>query len=162
MTTTVVLIRHAKPDPSSSDDDFSRTLSEEGKVIQKKMNLYLKARKVTPDAIWHSPLKRAEETAFILSQDFNVQMQEELALGEFFDEDELVQKLTDMGQNLCIFMVGHGPQLMRLATYLAGTQCYPISPPPSSVLVLEFTDSIKPSKAQFVSFFTQDDLTGFA
>ena len=162
MSTTVILLRHAKPTRGEVESDFLRGLSEDGKLVQHKMNLYLKGRGLIPDAIWHSPFKRAEETAEIIGKDFGVTPTEELALGEFFDEDELTQKLPPPQEKRCIYLVGHGPQLMRLATYLVGTPCYPASPTPSSALVLRFVDSIKPGSAQIVNYHSpESDLSRF-
>lgn len=123
------------------------------------MNNYLKHEKIIPDILWYSPLKRAEQTAQIVSEDFAITAKEELALGEFFDEEELFEKLPPVEENRCVFLVGHGPQLMRFASYCAGSSCYPSPPTPSSVLVLEFVDSINAGKASFVRYITQDDLT---
>lgn len=122
------------------------------------MNRYIKQRLITPDLIWHSPFKRAVETAEIIGQDFGITPEEELALGEFFDEDELLQKLPSPDKNLCIVMVGHGPQLMRLATYFTGFQCYPTSPSASSALVLDFPEKIGQGLADFIYYFTTEDL----
>lgn len=161
MVTTVVLIRHAKPIQETAVDDFIKSLSEEGKLIQKRMDQYIKHRLITPDLIWYSPFKRTEETAEIIGQDFGIAPQEELALGEFFDEDELLQKLPSPDKNLCVFMVGHGPQLMRLATYCVGFPCYPTSPSLSSALVLDFPGQIGSGKGKFMYYFSTEDLLGF-
>lgn len=125
------------------------------------MDSYLKYRKITPDLIWHSPFKRAEETALIIGQDFGITPKEELSLGEFFDEDDLLQKLPPIDKNLCVFMIGHGPQLMRIATYFTGMQCYQSSPQSSSALTVEFEDHIGPGKAKMISYFSMEDLIGF-
>jgi phosphohistidine phosphatase SixA len=164
MVTTVVLIRHAKPVETTDYSDFTRPISDEGKLIQKKMDQYLKERLVVPDQIWHSPFIRAKETAEIIGRDFSVSVSEELALGDFFDEEELLEKLArankqpNLGPNPCIFLVGHGPQLMRLATHAAGMQCYPETPSSSSALLIEFKEKISPGSGNFVSYYTVNDL----
>jgi phosphohistidine phosphatase len=156
MSTTVLLIRHAKPSKSSVESDFLRPLSEEGKIIQHKMNEYLRYRGLIPDAIWHSPFKRTQETAEIIGQDFGVTPLMELSLGEYLDEEDLLEKLPDPKEKLCIYLVGHGPQLMRLATFFVGTPVYSISPSPSSALQLEFHENIAPGKAYCIKFFSPE------
>jgi len=117
------------------------------------MNLQLKTRGILPDLVWHSPFKRAEETAEIVGRDFSVAYERELSLGEYFDEDDLFEKLPKPGKNLCVVLVSHGPQLMRFATTCVGSPVYSISPPPSSCLELVFETDIGPGKAEIVDFY---------
>jgi phosphohistidine phosphatase len=153
MATTVILVRHAKPLKQYDLDDFTKPLSEEGKAVQRKMNLYLKHRGIVPDQILHSPFKRAEETAELIGEDFSCAIERELSLGEYFDEDDILNKLPKPEKNMCIFLVSHGPQLMHFATYCVGTPCYKVSPPPSSCLELVFETEIAPGKAQVVDLY---------
>ena len=135
-------------------NDFSQPISDEGREIQHKMNLILKEQGVQPDCIWHSPLLRAKETAKIIAKDFQAPLQEENALGSFFDEHDFIEKFPDPSKNALIFLVGHGPPLQKLFSYLVQNH----EPSPiiqnSAVLILEFPDSITPGSAIFLGYLS--------
>src|SRR5689334_3165651 len=115
MTTTVVLIRHAKPEDGMSEGDFTRQISQEGREIQEKMSLLLKSQGYAPQQILFSPYLRTKQTAEILARIFDITPEMEPTLGLFFDEVELIKKIPSPTSGQTIFMVGHAPSLLRLA-----------------------------------------------
>jgi phosphohistidine phosphatase len=151
MTTAVLLIRHAKPQAWGSFDDDLRPISDEGRLIQKKMGEFLKAKGYKPDAILHSPLLRAKETAQVLSEVFNISLEETAELGFVFNQNALLEMIPE---NKTLFMVGHAPSLGHFANLLTGKPCIPGEIERSGVIVLEFDDDIDFGKAKFVHYYS--------
>jgi len=156
MTTKVLLIRHAKPQNTSSYDDLV-PISEEGRRIQKKMSEHLQAEGFSPDRIFHSPLLRAKETAEILSEVFDSPLQELDELGSFFNEEKLLALIPEATVNKTIFMVGHAPTLGLFANRLTGKNLVS-DIERSGAIVLEFSGDIGFGKAQFVEYFSPRNL----
>lgn len=145
MAIKVVLIRHAQVDMASQKD-----ISDMGRAIQKLMDSYLKEIGLIPNEIWHSPIKRATETAEIIAEDFQVPLKQETSLGEYFDEIDLVEKLAEIPDSTCLFLVSHGPQLMQLTTYLLGKSPFKTQLPNSGVAVIEFRKKPKEGQGIFL------------
>jgi phosphohistidine phosphatase SixA len=114
------------------------------------MDGYMLEIGLIPTEIWHSPILRAKHTAEVIAKDFNVPLKEELSLGDNFDEIDLVEKFSEAQAGSCIFLVSHGPQLMRLSTYLLGRSIFKTQIPTSSALVIEFQKQVGERKGIFV------------
>ena len=147
----LVLIRHAKPQSSA---DFTISISEEGRLIQKNMCKNLKKENIIPTKIFHSPLLRAEQTAHVMSDFFNVNAQKLDALGDDFQEEVIIDTLNHLPQNETVFLVGHGPSLYTFANMLANTPCLSQELPRSGACVLQFAGKVATRKATFVRTYT--------
>ena len=157
MSTLVILIRHAKAEVSKGP---VQNLTESGRMMQSKVNKYLKKFGIVPDAIWTSPVPRARETATMIADTFEIMPKEELALAdaEMFDEAEITQKLSELPDRSTVILVSHGPQIMHLATYLLGSRQLQSQPPTSSALFIEFDDKVEEGKGRFTRMITYSDL----
>jgi len=153
MAILAILIRHAKP-------DLEGKLTDSGRQMQKKVNAFLKSLEVAPTQIWTSPILRARETAEIVTQDFGVSAENEMALSELelFDEQEITNKLAAMPDESTVILVSHGPQIMRLTSYWVGAHILPGSPPTSSATIIEFPGKVGQGKATFVRQINYSDL----
>lgn len=129
--------------------DFMRPLSTEGKVVQRKMCEQLKQKRVVPTHIFHSPLKRAEETAVIIGDFFHVAPQPLEALGNDFDDVSIYATLNALSHNTTVFLVGHGPTISGLANALATQPCLQQEIPKSGACILRCILPIKPGNALF-------------
>ena len=156
MTTTLILIRHAKPEEESESgiamDDFTQPISQEGQLIQEMMSQKLKGLGYRPNVIFCSPLVRTKMTAEILGEAFQLAPINDDNLMLHGDDLKLIATLPDPALNQTIILVGHGPSLLRLANRLVGkaTPIYTIDR--SGALVIRFDGEVAVGKAQFVEY----------
>jgi len=139
------------------ENDSLAPISESGRAVQKEINAYLRAKGYVPTQIWHSPVLRAQQTAELIGEDFQVPLQPELSLSEYFDELDILNKLAQAPDNSTIFLVSHGPQLFRLSGFLIGYTLLKSPLQNSSALVLEFQDKVVAGAARYVELFTSHD-----
>lgn len=117
------LVRHGEA--VSDAVDPTRPLSEEGRVEVEKVAQQLKAVHINPKMIYHSGKKRAQQTAQIIGQAINAEIElnqrENLAPNDSLDS--ICQELNEHSDDLMI--VGHMPFLGKLiASLIRGTQTY--------------------------------------
>lgn len=123
------------------------------------MDLFLKRHGIIPDIIWHSPLTRARQTAEIIAEDFVIStISEQPFLADTFAEDSILENLIDLPKNQCLFMIGHGPSLMRLATFFLGFSSLINQPANSSALILHFQDAIGENQATMNHYYSPEDV----
>lgn len=113
------IMRHADAKSSSLYQDADRPLSEKGIRQQAQVISKMKERSHIPDAIYCSPLKRAIETAELVSQEFELSPQILEELGDFSNMDFLISNLTLLESNSNL-IIGHAPQLVELVERLTG------------------------------------------
>jgi phosphohistidine phosphatase len=108
------LFRHAEAeDRASSGKDADRALTRKGKESAKVVAALL-ARLEQIEAIWHSPMARAEETAAIAAKEFpNAAIRETTSL---LPETSPVRVLDEISgrQPGDVLLVGHQPHLGEL------------------------------------------------
>jgi len=105
------LLRHAQQEGGFAPEV---PLSEQGKTSLAKTISHLDAKGFVPESIYTSPLKRAVESAEMVSAHFNAPMLIEAALGDYFDGQVLIQILqAARAETLCF--VGHAPTLPDFA-----------------------------------------------
>lgn len=63
MKRRLLILRHAKSDRDDSVNDFDRPLAKRGAKDAPRVGAWLKAQGLTPDHIFSSPARRAQETA---------------------------------------------------------------------------------------------------
>lgn len=101
-------------------NDAQRPLTEEGRSETKQVAIGLKRLGIKPDWVVSSPLKRAIETAEIIAETFNIsdklQISEALCPGS--SVSELFKSIKDLKPSNEVFLVGHEPDIGRLAACL--------------------------------------------
>jgi phosphohistidine phosphatase len=91
----------------------------------------LRADGLAPTAIWHSPLRRARETAALLAQHTQPAGQPILLIGKSHlqpedDPAKIVRLLYEMPPRANLAIVGHEPHLSALATLLVTGRAEPM------------------------------------
>jgi phosphohistidine phosphatase len=118
------LIRHA--DALDSEPDEERPLSPRGLEQAARMGgLFRGDKDLAPDEIWHSPMRRAVETAEIMAKRAGWKAKR-LVLPELQpDEDPaaVAARLESFRGTLAV--VGHNPHLTILTTLLVTGRSYP-------------------------------------
>ena len=130
------ILRHGEADKSSDGDDFVRPLTVEGTMDVTHVAEWLNDLGVEFDAIITSPLKRAQQSASIVSKIFNIENNlmnwEELQPGR--NRIEFYQKLSSeqlFKQESVVLVVGHEPYLSSLISEIIS------EPNPSSHVILK-------------------------
>ena len=116
------LIRHAKSswkNPGMSDKE--RPINKRGLKDAPKMGKYLKKNEKKPDLILTSPARRALETAELIADkiDYNIESiisDEEIYEATTIDLLEIVRNLDDSFKS--VFLFGHNPAITFLSNYL--------------------------------------------
>ncbi|MDH3526350.1 MAG: histidine phosphatase family protein [Gammaproteobacteria bacterium] len=123
MQRTLLLLRHAKSDWSSSaTDDFSRPLSRRGKHDSPRMGQWLQSHGLLPDYVVSSPAKRAHQTIKRVARELgidsaDIHWDERLYLASLSD---LLAVIADCPLSTrSILLVGHNPGLESLLRHLA-------------------------------------------
>jgi phosphohistidine phosphatase len=111
------LVRHAHA--LDGDEDFSRPLSERGRAQVVALARFLRGRGAfQPREVWHSPLRRAQETAQLLVEQLDLRAAR-TEMPDLRPEDEpaaVARRLKLVRHPLAI--VGHEPHLSALASLL--------------------------------------------
>lgn len=120
----IVLFRHGiaeESHPEHAGDDAARRLTEEGREKCRKVAEFLKEKGFRWDHCVHSGLKRAEETAHILTKKNHAKKEsvcDELSPGG----DPLLALRVLRNYSGDILVVGHEPNLCRLSALLLGSK----------------------------------------
>lgn len=154
MPTTLVAVRHGKPVTEGYFDPDLYPLSKEGKIKQKEIVKRLKKDDVVADVIYSSPLLRAVQTAEIIAEAYDLEVNEIKALNEF-DEDELLQLLF-LHKNKTVFFIGHAPTLAYFVNKLVGEDVLEEGLERSSAAILEFEYDIDYGKAKFIKYYKRN------
>ncbi len=109
------LVRHGKAQPKEKDPN--KSLSSQGRSLTRKTGLFLKEKQFIVDVIWHSPKKRAAETAEIIIQNLSCDQIEER---DDLNPDDPVKKFPKEIEtiNKELMIVGHLPFLQKLVSLL--------------------------------------------
>jgi phosphohistidine phosphatase len=135
------LVRHSHALPDK--EDARRLLSAQGREVTKNMAAFFRANGALAavQAVWHSPLLRARETAELLVKELglDVLVVETTGLQPEDDPAPLADRLERLDQTVMI--VGHEPQLSALATLLVRGKVKPVGfdVKKSAVVALEKT-----------------------
>jgi phosphohistidine phosphatase len=138
----VYLVQHGLSMPEEMDPE--KALSPEGNKQSRNMAEFLKEKNIRVDSIWHSPKKRAVQTAHIMAEILACpETQERKGLNPLDPVGNLPGEIKSLNKDLMI--VGHLPFLQKLASFLlSGTEDNQfISIRNSGVICLEYTDSWK-------------------
>lgn len=153
MAVRIVALRHAKPSSEGYAEDSLRPLSDEGRETQKMLMQMLEEKQINPTIILSSPLLRAKQTAQIATDTFGVKFQDEPSLGDEFDSDALLDKLSILSQNETIFLVGHAPSLGGFINRLVGENVIPHGLSKSSAAIVDFDQKVIFGKGKFIDYF---------
>ena len=115
----IYLIRHADAVPG--DPDEARPLSAEGRRQVRRLASFVqrcRGDEFAPAEIWHSPLRRAEETAARLAKRAGWKANLRTVEGLQPDDDPSIIAGRLEVTDLPVALVGHNPHLTLLATLL--------------------------------------------
>ena len=113
----IYLIQHGEA--KSKEEDPERPLSDLGSANIKKTAAFFKKLDKKIDAIWHSGLKRAEQTAEILADSLGLDSPLKKYKGLTPNDDiSIIKKDIESANLQAIALVGHLPHLSRLASDL--------------------------------------------
>jgi len=118
------LIRHAHA--LDGNEDTSRPLSAKGRKQARALGRQLrKAKAFEAEEIWHSPLRRAKETAALLAKHLKTKARPVAASGLRPDDpgDSILKKLNGLRHPVAV--VGHEPHLSALASLLVAGEAAP-------------------------------------
>lgn len=149
MVTRLIIVRHAKPLSEGYAEDGLRPLSEEGRKIQKKMTEQLLSEGIEMHQVYSSPLLRAQQTAEIIANYYELDVKEEVALGVEFDSLQLLQKIKP---NQTTAFVGHAPTLGEFIDALVGDKVLPYGLSTSGTVIVDFDGPIQFGAGTFVSY----------
>ena len=122
------LVRHAKAEPSSvGREDYSRKLTERGRVDARRVAKALAPAAFFPDLLIHSGAARAKQTAEIFAAEWRskIELQEEAWLYDASLRTLLDHTRALRHEHQRVGLVGHNPGLGELATALAGSGAEP-------------------------------------
>jgi phosphohistidine phosphatase len=116
------LFRHGEAGKrlQSGSKDFDRPLTSTGQKEIESISISLKKLKINFDRIITSPLKRAHQTAVIVSNVFAIEDRVE-DWGELKPEGnrlELYKKLSQLKSDLSLLIIGHQPYLSEMISDL--------------------------------------------
>lgn len=123
----VYLLRHAAALPlgEAIKSDADRPLTAQGKLKMRRAARGLKAMGVRWDRICTSPLLRARQTAQVVAEVYAwpaTRIEEQEALQPGGNPREIMALLAGQNRNARVLLVGHEPDLSRLAsTLLSGS-----------------------------------------
>jgi phosphohistidine phosphatase len=118
------LIRHTHAEDGHPDAD--RRLSRRGKSQVRTLARFLRSSGAfTPEEIWHSTLRRAQETAALLAADAKLPLplREVTDLGPEDDPRRIARLVAACDRSIAI--VGHDPHLSALASLLVAGKASP-------------------------------------
>jgi phosphohistidine phosphatase len=164
------LVRHAKAELSVGREDYTRKLTERGRVDARRVAKALAARRFLPDVLIHSGAARAKQTAEIFAAEWRskVELEEDARL-----YDASLTTLLDRSRALAdahkrVGLVGHNPGLGELATALTGSGAEPevrrlsAKYPTGAVAVLDFAirrwEEVEPNSAMLALYLTPAEL----
>jgi len=148
------LIRHSIAENITIDKkDFDRELTEEGKFVIKKTSEAWKNYVGNIDVVLTSPLRRAMQTAEIISsklQDIpNVSKDNNLGTGS--RTADLIDILNSF-EYKNVMVVGHQPDLSYHLNNFCGTGSFNLAFPPAALAKIEFDNTIKYGKGRLICF----------
>lgn len=148
------LIRHSIAENISIDKkDFDREITTEGKDVINKAAKAWKNYIPNLDIVLSSPLKRAVQTAEIISLQLqhNPNLQKDNNLGTGSRTSDLIELLNSLDHN-DVAVVGHQPDLSYHINNFCGTGSFNLVFPPASLAKIEFENSIKYGRGKLIYF----------
>jgi phosphohistidine phosphatase len=120
------LLRHADAEPHGTREDAERRLTERGEHQARAAGIALARIGVKFDAVLYSPKVRARETAELAAETWSSQQRKRLRehepLAGGFDAPQALDALAAVAGDGCLLLVGHEPDLSRVAGELTGAR----------------------------------------
>jgi len=113
------LLRHADADTNAESDD-ARCLSEKGLAQAKKVARFCETNKIEPALILSSPLRRAHETALVVSAHLRAELVVEPWLASGMNPERALEELRGHRKHESVMIVGHEPDFSRFAAHALG------------------------------------------
>lgn len=148
----ICLIRHGDYVTEGYSDDNLYPLSEEGKEDTLTLCEKLAVKKLAPNRIYCSPIKRAVETSKIIGMSFRIPFEKKDALKDF-DSNALLTLIQE-NRGRTIYFVGHAPFLLEFANLLVEKDIGLKKMGKSSAIVLEFGEELEFKQAEFVEYIS--------
>ncbi|HUQ71562.1 MAG TPA: histidine phosphatase family protein [Planctomycetaceae bacterium] len=105
------LMRHGEAaGADTSGTDHGRPLTEHGQQQVQQFARWLAGRVPAPDIVWHSPLRRARETAELMAAEFTLAVSEQPVLSPGMRADRLLEALAARTVTRAV-CVGHQPDI---------------------------------------------------
>jgi phosphohistidine phosphatase len=118
------LLRHAEAEPHGTRQDSERRLTERGERQARAAGVALNRIGVKFDAVLFSPKVRARQTAELAAEAWSPQqrkrLREHTALASGFDASQALEELKGLAADGGLLLVGHEPDLSRVAGDLTG------------------------------------------
>ncbi|MEA3207685.1 MAG: phosphohistidine phosphatase [Chthoniobacter sp.] len=113
------LLRHADADTAAESDD-ARCLSEKGLAQAKKVARFCEAHVLQMSLVLSSPVRRAHETALIVSAHLRSELLVAPWLSCGLQPEHALKELRAFHARDSLMIVGHEPDFSRLAAHLLG------------------------------------------
>jgi phosphohistidine phosphatase len=112
----IYLVRHGEAAPG--EPDAGRRLTPEGREQSRRVGEQLASAEARPDAILHSPLARARETAQLIAAPLGIQPEPDTRLSPGATADDVRAAIAGRGE--AVVLVGHQPDCGQVAAELTG------------------------------------------
>jgi phosphohistidine phosphatase len=145
----LVIVRHGKAEDLAASDEV-RPLTDEGRETVTKIFRNLQAYLPEPDLICDSGLLRAQQTADLIAEVYDLPPRKELGeLRPGASPMDLAKVLQKLPVGDVIFVVGHQPELSRLVAHsLAGGEYRLIDLKKAGVVWISFLGSYQPGSGR--------------
>ncbi len=114
------LLRHANADTVAAHDD-DRPLSDRGVSQAQRIARFCEAHDVVPKLILTSPVRRAHQTAKLVSEHLRVDMKIVHWLACGAQPAVVLNAVQEYEAHQSVMLVGHEPDFSQIAAYLVGT-----------------------------------------
>ena len=152
------LLRHAEA-ADRAPSDAARELTALGIEQAQTVGTFCKRRGLKPNLILTSPFKRAVQTAQVVAAPLGLTAQNATFLASGMDPENALMELGAYKQFASLLMVGHQPDLGRLAATLLGLPNDAALPVGKASLACLEVDRLAPGGAQ-LQFFLPVKLMG--
>lgn len=115
------LLRHADADTVAAHDD-DRHLSDKGISQSQRTARFCEAHDVQPKLILTSPIRRAHQTAKIVSEHLRVEMKIVHWLACGARPEDMLHELEKFAAHKSVMVVGHEPDFSHFAAHLIGAK----------------------------------------
>lgn len=113
------ILRHADADTVAENDD-DRSLSEKGILQAQRVGRFCAAHEFAPSLILTSPLRRAHQTAKIVTEHLRVELRVARWLTSGATPEGIINELRELRGHPAVMIVGHEPDLSQLVAFLIG------------------------------------------
>ncbi len=115
----LLILRHADADTEADNDD-DRKLSDKGEGQARKVAKFIKGNGLEPDLILASPIRRAQKTANIVAEHLDLDCATAPWAACGMEPQTATHQLRDHVKFERVLLVGHEPDLSKLAAFLLG------------------------------------------